>query len=208
MSKKDVKLMLSVDFSFQKDYVLENEHALLRPLMQEDVRHLSVFSMHEPALWEYSLQSAAGIGNLTQYVETAIAGRAAGHSYPFIIFCKKSKKYAGTTRFYDIDLLNAGCLLGYTWIGKEFQGTGLNRQCKWLLFQFAFDQCQFHRVALRSDVNNLRSIRAMEAIGCVSEGILREHIVLQDGSWRTSRLFSVLKSEWERGLKQKLNDRC
>ena len=197
--------MLSVDFSFQKDYVLENEHALLRPLMQEDVRHLSVFSMHEPALWEYSLQSAAGIGNLTQYVETAIAGRTAGHSYPFIIFCKKSKKYAGTTRFYDIDLLNAGCLLGYTWIGKEFQRTGLNRQCKELLFRFAFEQCHFHRVALRADVNNTGSIAAMKAIGCVEEGLLREHLLLADGSFRTSILFSVLRSDWEKSVQQKLN---
>ena len=197
--------MLPIDFSFQNDYVLENEHALLRPLMKEDVRHLSVFSAHEPELWQYSLQSAAGIGNLTQYIEQAIAGRVAGHSYPFIIFCKKLKKYAGTTRFYHIDLVNGGCLLGYTWIGKEFQGTGLNRQCKWLLFQFAFEQCQFHRVALRSDINNLRSIRAMENLGCVSEGILREHIMLQDGSWRTSRLFAVLKTDWLREVKQKLN---
>jgi RimJ/RimL family protein N-acetyltransferase len=73
------------------------------------------------------------------------------------------------------------------------------------LFQFAFEQCQFHRVALRSDINNLRSIRAMENLGCVSEGILREHIMLQDGSWRTSRLFAVLKTDWLREVKQKLN---
>ena len=83
--------MLPVDFSFQNEYVLENEYALLRPLMMDDVQYLSVFSEHEPELWEYSLQSAAGIGNLRQYINLAISGRLAGHSYPFIIFCKKSK---------------------------------------------------------------------------------------------------------------------
>jgi len=196
--------MLPVDFSFQNEYVLENEYALLRPLMMDDVQYLSVFSEHEPELWEYSLQSAAGIGNLRQYINLAISGRLAGHSYPFIIFCKKSKKYAGTTRFYDIDISNAGCLLGYTWIGKEFQGTGLNRQCKWLLFQFAFEKCHFHRVGLRADANNIKSIRAMEAIGCISEGTLREHLLLPNGTWRNSRLFSVLNSDWQTTVQQKL----
>ena len=196
--------MLPVDFSFQNEYVLENEYALLRPLMMDDVQYLSVFSEHEPELWEYSLQSAAGIGNLRQYINQAISGRVAGHSYPFIIFCKKSKKYAGTTRFYDIDISNAGCLLGYTWIGKEFQGTGLNRQCKWLLFQFAFEKCHFHRVGLRADANNIKSIRAMEAIGCIPEGTLREHLLLPDGTWRNSRLFSVLNSDWQATVQEKL----
>jgi RimJ/RimL family protein N-acetyltransferase len=169
------------------------------------MQHLSAFSEQEPELWRYSLQSAAGIGNLVQYIAMACEGRKAGHSYPFIIFCKKTQRYAGCTRFYDIDTTNAACLLGYTWIGKEFQRTGLNRQCKELLFRFAFEQCHFHRVALRADVNNTGSIAAMKAIGCVEEGILREHLLLADGSFRTSILFSVLRSDWEKSVQQKLN---
>lgn len=193
-----------IPFSFSAHYILENETVLLRPLMKEDVQHLSVFSALEPELWHYSLQSAAGIGNLVQYVNVAIEGREAGHGYPFIIFCKKTQQYAGCTRFYEIDSVNAACHLGYTWIGKQFQGTGLNRSCKWLMLQFAFDQCRFHRVAFRADEKNVRSIRAMEAIGCVDEGLLREHMVLPDGSRRSSRLFSILRSDWENRIREKL----
>jgi RimJ/RimL family protein N-acetyltransferase len=197
--------MKKIDFSFDQDYILENARVVLRPLQPADMQHLSAFSEQEPELWRYSLQSAAGIGNLVQYIAMACEGRKAGHSYPFIIFCKKTQRYAGCTRFYDIDTTNAACLLGYTWIGKEFQRTGLNRQCKELLFRFAFEQCHFHRVALRADVNNTGSIAAMKAIGCVEEGILREHLLLADGSFRTSILFSVLRSDWEKSVQQKLN---
>ena len=197
--------MKTIDFSFDQNYILENDWAVLRPLEPADVQHLSVFSEREPELWRYSLQSAAGIGNLVHYIAKACEGRKAGHSYPFIIFCKKTQRYAGCTRFYDIDIANAACLLGYTWIGNEFQRTGLNRHCKELLFRFAFEQCHFHRVALRADVNNTVSIQAMKAIGCVEEGILREHMLLADGIWRTSQLFSVLRSDWENSVQQKLN---
>jgi len=197
--------MKTIEFSFDQDYILESDRVVLRPLQPADMQHLSAFSEQEPELWRYSLQSAAGIGNLVQYIAMACEGRKAGHSYTFIIFCKKTQRYAGCTRFYDIDTTNAACLLGYTWIGKEFQRTGLNRQCKELLFRFAFEQCHFHRVALRADVNNTGSIAAMKAIGCVEEGILREHLLLADGSFRTSILFSVLRSDWEKSVQQKLN---
>ena len=197
--------MKTIEFSFDQDYILESDRVVLRPLQPADMQHLSAFSEQEPELWRYSLQSAAGIGNLVQYIAMACEGRKAAQSYPFIIFCKKTQRYAGCTRFYDIDTTNAACLLGYTWIGKEFQRTGLNRQCKELLFRFAFEQCHFHRVALRADVNNTGSIAAMKAIGCVEEGILREHLLLADGSFRTSILFSVLRSDWEKSVQQKLN---
>jgi RimJ/RimL family protein N-acetyltransferase len=48
-------------------------------------------------------------------------------------------KYAGSTRFYDINLEFKTLLLGFTWYGKQFRGTGLNKHCKYLLLQFAFE---------------------------------------------------------------------
>jgi RimJ/RimL family protein N-acetyltransferase len=56
--------------------------------------------------------------------------------FPFIVFDKKLGKYAGSTRF-DINLEFKTLLLGFTWYGKQFRGTGLNKHCKYLLLQFA-----------------------------------------------------------------------
>ena len=56
--------------------------------------------------------------------------------------------------------------LGYTWYGKEFQGTGLNKHCKYLLLEFAFEKMQVERVEFRADANNEKSIAAMKSIGC------------------------------------------
>jgi RimJ/RimL family protein N-acetyltransferase len=49
--------------------------------------------------------------------------------FPFIVFDKKSGKYAGSTRFM-ISILNLKLLLGFTWYGRQFRGTGLNKHCK------------------------------------------------------------------------------
>lgn len=196
--------MLTSLFSTDQHIILENDCVLLRPLAMSDAKYLQVFSENEPGLWQYSLQTAAGSDNLTQYLASAVKGRESGQAYPFIIYDKQRAAYAGTTRFYDIDLPNQSLLLGYTWVGRDFQRTGINRHCKYLLLQFAFEQAGIYRVAFRADINNEKSIRAMESIGCKHEGVLREHMLLANGLRRTSVLLSILANEWQDSVKNQL----
>ena len=86
--------------------------------------------------------------------------------------------------------------IGHTWLGRDFQKTGLNRNCKLLLFNFAFEQWGMERVELRADVRNERSINAMKAIGCVPEGVIRSHLPNNEGGRRDSLVLSILKDEW------------
>jgi RimJ/RimL family protein N-acetyltransferase len=90
-------------------------------------------SLNEPETWEYSLVKGNGKENLTNYIQLAIVARENKTQFPFIVFDKKLGKYAGSTRFYDINLEFKTLLLGFTWYGKQFRGTGLNKHCKYLL---------------------------------------------------------------------------
>ena len=132
---------MAVLFSFEEQYVLEDAAVLLRPLAETDAHFLKPYSLHEPELWQYSLQTASGEENLKRYIQTAIDSRQKKHEYPFIVYDKKLQVYAGSTRFYDINILQKTLQLGYTWYGNRFWGTGLNKHCKFLLLSFAFDTC-------------------------------------------------------------------
>jgi RimJ/RimL family protein N-acetyltransferase len=191
-------------FEFSKDYVLEDDCVLLRPLQMSDCENLLVFSLYEPELWKYSLTTASGEGNLERYVQTAISARQALKEYPFIVFDKKQNRYAGCTRFYDIQLQQKTLQLGYTWYGREFWGSGLNKHCKYLLLQFAFDHLGMERVEFRADINNARSIAAMKSIGCIQEGVLRGNTIKRDGKRRDSVVLSILRREWESEVQEKL----
>lgn len=191
-------------FDLSKDYVLENNCVLLRPLQADDCDNLQHFALHQPEIWTYSLQKAAGEENLKKYIEFAISARERGVEYPFIVYDKRQNSYAGSTRFYDIQLQHQTLQLGYTWYGKEFQGTGLNKHCKYLLLQFAFEQIGMERVEFRADNNNLRSIAAMKSIGCVVEGVLRSHANKLEGGRRDSIVLSILKDEWFTSVKKNL----
>ena len=194
-------------FDHLSNYILEDEKVLLRPLKESDIEFLLPFALEEPDTWRYSQVSARGEKGMNAYIQTALANRATGKEYPFIVFDKITGEYAGSTRFYDIQPQNNMLQLGYTWYGEEFRGTGLNKHCKYLLLQFAFEQLNMYRVEFRADARNERSIAAMKSIGCKPEGILRSHMWLEDGSRRDSIVLSILKDEWENGVKENLKKR-
>ncbi len=193
-------------FNFLNEYFLENERVKLVPLHYSDIEKLLPFSENQPELWKYSLQPANGAENLKTYIEYALSGRKEESAYPFIVFDKLSNKIAGSTRFYDFQKNHNSVQLGYTWYGKEFQGTGINKQCKMLLLEFAFETLHLDRVEFRADANNARSIAAMKSIGCTVEGILRSNCSAPNGR-RDSIVLSILKNEWFNNVKEDLRSK-
>ena len=190
-----------------QNIVLENDVALLRPLQSADFDLLLPFSIQEPELWNYSLVPGNGRANLKKYIDTAIEGRELGHSYPFIVFDKRTQEVAGSTRFYDLQWIHSCVQLGYTWYGSRFHGTGLNKNCKLLMLDFAFDQLAMERVEFRADLKNEVSIAAMKSIGCIEEGVLRSNCQGPE-SRRDSIVLSILRSEWLNGVRERLMLRC
>ncbi len=182
-------------FDFNADYFLENDFVLIRPLTADDFKYLKGFSLNEPELWQYSLTPANGLENLKNYIGAALQNKSEETSFPFIVFDKRTGEYAGSTRFYDYQKKHNTVQLGYTWYGKKFQGTGLNRHCKLLMLEFAFEVIGVERVEFRADFNNKRSIAAMKSIGCTQEGVLRQNCASLDGR-RDSIVLSILKQEW------------
>lgn len=191
-------------FDFSKDIILENDCVLLRPLETSDFKNLLNFSLNEPEIWTYSFVHAAGEDSLKRYIELALEGRKNKTQYPFIVYDKIKKRYAGCTRFHQIDLPNESLHIGYTWYGKDFQGTGINKNCKLLLLTFAFEKMEIVRVEFRADNKNQKSIAAMKSIGCTVEGVLRKESLSPSGYRRDSIILSILKEEWQENVKQEL----
>lgn len=193
-------------FNFLQEHILENDTVRLNPLHHHDIDKLLHFSEQQPELWKYSLQPADGLENLKVYIDFALRGRKEETAYPFIVFDKRTQQIAGSTRFYDFQKNHNTVQLGYTWYGKEFQGTGLNKQCKMLMLEFAFENIGVDRVEFRADANNERSIAAMKSIGCTVEGILRNNCAAPKGR-RDSIVLSILKHEWFGGVKEVLKSK-
>jgi RimJ/RimL family protein N-acetyltransferase len=196
---------MQANFDSFPNLILENDAVLLRPLLSTDVEHLMEYAINEPDTWQFSLIRANGKENLEKYIQLALEAKNKKTELPFIVFDKKSGKYAGSTRFYDINFQFKTLLLGYTWYGEQFRGTGLNKHCKFLLLQYAFENLMMERVEFRADSNNSISIAAMKSIGCTVEGVLRNHMpTYQSEVRRDTIVLSILKKEWFEKVKDNL----
>lgn len=191
---------------FNQKIILEDDVVLLRPLELSDFNHLVHFPKTESVLWHYSLIRPDSEDNLAKYLQLAISDRAGKTAYPFIVFDKRVSAYAGSTRFYDINPDYKTLQLGYTWYGKDFQRSGLNKHCKFLLLQYAFETLAIERVEFRADNENLQSIAAMKSIGCRVEGILKSHMPTFEGGRRDTIVLSILKDDWFETVKDKIRN--
>lgn len=191
-------------FDFKEKYILENEFVKLQPLESTDFDILLEYSENEPEIWEFNSGGANGKKNLEKYVANAIKNRESEKEYPFIVFDKISGKFVGSTRFYGIFLEMKTIEIGYTWYGKKYQGSGINKNCKYLLLEFAFEKLEMERVAFAANSKNERSLNAMKSIGCVVEGVLRNCSTDAKGERIDATRLSIIKTEWNETVKEKL----
>ncbi|MEM1259292.1 MAG: GNAT family protein [Bacteroidota bacterium] len=193
-----------MELDFAQEYILENERAKLIPLHQNHVDSLRALAK-EKSLWTYFLGRSNGFQDFEGYVLDAIDHRKLKKEYPFAVFDKQTNSFAGSTRFFDYDQHLKNIRLGYTWYGADFRGTGLNKNCKYLLFEFAFEALGAERVGLGAHDENVVSIAAMKSVGCVLEGHIRNAFPSIHRTGRSDAiLLGILKEEWEDHVKHNL----
>lgn len=192
------------NFDISVDYILENDYVKLIPLQEKHFDDLLYFTENEPEIWEYTMVKANTPDNLKKYINAAIEARESKQEYPFIVFDKIQNKYAGATRFCDINLGLQKLQMGYTWYGKNHQGTGINKYCKFLLLEFCFEIMLMERLEFRCYTENVRSINALKSVGCTIEGVIRSNAIAPNGTRRDSMVLSILKHEWHDSVKDML----
>jgi len=179
-----------------RSIILENDRVRLSPLTLNNYTKLqSVAAEHK--LVQYSPSDIETPVALRTYVKIALEQQKQRSSFPFIIYDKQARAYAGCTRYMNIDHKNKVLEIGSTWIGEKFQGSGLNKQMKHLLINHAFNILGFEKVSFRIDERNIQSRKAVEKLGAILEGILRENVYLLDGYKRNTCCYGILKNEWE-----------
>lgn len=164
--------------ALQRDHVVELEQAAA-----------------DGELWRLWYASVPARDGMPAYVDKALAARQAGTALPFVVRAADGR-VVGTTRFYDIDVANRRALIGYTWYARSAQRTGINTEAKLLLLAHAFEQLGAIAVELRTHWMNQASRAAILRLGARQDGVLRNHMILPDGSRRDTVVFSIIDAEW------------
>jgi RimJ/RimL family protein N-acetyltransferase len=188
-----------------KPVTLIGKHARLEPMTLDHVEALAEIGVGHD-FWKFMVYGKMDTVDDMRGWVTDILNRAdKGTDLPFVAIHLASGRVAGATRYLNIMPNDRGLEVGGTWYGPEFQRTAVNTECKYLLFQHAFETLGAIRVQLKTDLRNERSQKAIERIGAVREGVLRNHMILPGGFIRHSVFYSILDTEWE-SVKKRLEE--
>ena len=136
------------------------------------------------------------LGEMEAWIALALDAQERGTEVPFAIRDRGTGQVLGSTRYLNIMPKDRGLEIGWTWLTGAARRTSVNTECKYLLLRHAFETLGAIRVQLKTDSRNVTSQRAIERIGAVKEGILRNHVIMPDGYYRHSVYYSILDSEW------------
>jgi RimJ/RimL family protein N-acetyltransferase len=175
----------------------------LEPLSQAHVPELTIAGRDE-SIWRYMLYGNVHTQEQMQaWVDDILKRQKRGGDLPFAVIHLESGRAIGATRYLDIRPEHQSLEIGGTWYSVPYQHTAVNTECKYLLLQHAFEDLGCIRVQLKTDRLNERSQRAIERLGAIKEGVLRNHMIRPDGTIRDSVFYSILDREWP-GVKKRL----
>ena len=181
---------------------LEGRFVHLEPL---DAQHAEALAdAASPEIFAYHFPPAA----LTpEGFAAQIEGlRAAPGWLPFAQVLREADRAVGVSCYLDIQPQNRAIEIGFTWIGKSWQGSAVNPESKLLLLRHAFEKLGALRVQLKTDLRNEQSQAAIRKLGAVREGVLRKQMTLPDGHQRDTVMFSITDAEWPT-VRQNLEER-
>ena len=188
-----------------KPVVLHGKHVRLEPMTEAHIPALAEIGVGQ-TFWSFMLYGdMKSVEDMRDWVLDILSRAKNGTDLPFVAIHLPSGRAAGATRYLNIMPNDRGLEIGGTWYGTDFQRSAVNTECKYLLLRHAFETLGCIRVQLKTDLRNGRSQRAIERIGAVREGVLRNHMILPDGHYRHSVFYSILDTEWP-AVKRRLEE--
>jgi RimJ/RimL family protein N-acetyltransferase len=174
---------------------LENEHVLLRPVRPADRASLHAIAM-DPEIWRYFVIAIETDADFDAFFDAGIADQQAGRRVAYHITDKRTGRAAGSMSFGNLAEPDGRLEIGWSWLGREFRGQGVNRWAKFVMLRHAFERMGAERVEFKTDRLNLQARAGLRNIGAQEEGTLRSFNPMPYGRRRDAVYYSVLRAEW------------
>lgn len=180
---------------FPQHFELETPRVILRLLQPEDYEAFLPLAAPKDT-WTYFNKDLSDPEELRSWVYVALEERAAHKRMPFTVIDKDTHEICGSTSLGNISFYDSRIEIGWSWLGPDFRGTGVNRHAKFALLSYAFEVMKMERVEIKTDNTNERAKAALLKVGMIPEGVLRSHMQMHSNRRRDSIFYSMLKNEW------------
>jgi len=176
------------------DVRLRTERLLLRPLIAADAA--AIFATYsDPVVVRYwSGEPWTDMARADDYVANAIGDIADASAMRLGVELAASGAWIGQVSLHHFDAQNRRCELGYA-LMRSHWGRGYIAEALQALLGFGFDALELNRVEADIDPRNDASRKAVERMGFVQEGLLRERWLV-GGEVCDTALYGLLRRDW------------
>ena len=175
--------------------LLENGQVELHPISEGDREPLRGIAF-DHRIWTYFVSRVENDADFDEFFDTMLADQNSGKRAVYVIVDKGTGETAGSSSYGNLAEADGRIEIGWSWLGVDFQGKGVNRLAKYLLLKHAFEVMGAERVEFKTDVLNVQARAALRNIGACEEGVLRSFNPMPEGRRRDAIYYSVLRAEW------------
>jgi RimJ/RimL family protein N-acetyltransferase len=181
---------------------LQNDNVRLSPVAEADREPLRQIAM-DPEIWRYFVVRVDSDADFDALFDAGLADQRDGRRIVYRISDQGSGRAAGSMSFFNMAEKDGRLEIGWSWLGQEFRGKGVNRWAKFLMMEHAFERMGADRVEFKTDALNVQARHGLCNIGAREEGTLRSFNPMPDGRRRDAVYYSVLRPEWP-GVREQL----
>ena len=174
---------------------LQGEHVRLEPLSHHRLDEL-ISASEDGTISDLWYTVVPDRQTMADEIDRRLGLYQAGTMMPFATIDLSSGKAVGMTTFMNIKLENLKVEIGSTWLARSAQGSFINPEAKLLMLGYAFDELSYNAVELRTHEKNAQSRAAIEKLGAKLDGILRNDMIMPNGSIRNTAVYSITQDEW------------
>lgn len=175
--------------SWPTPMTLIGDHVRLEPLDQSHAADLRQAAADLGEKWYTTIPTPDGI-------EAEITRRQNEPNMTPFAQCLPDGRAVGMTTYMNTSESNRCVEIGSTWLAPEVQRSSFNTEAKLLLLTHAFETLDCIRVELRTHRLNRQSRTAIERLGAQLEAILRNHMIMPDGTYRDTAVYAIIENEW------------
>ncbi|ACU75169.1 GCN5-related N-acetyltransferase [Catenulispora acidiphila DSM 44928] len=175
--------------------LLENEYVELHPVSEADREPLRRIAFDD-RIWKYFVSRVQDDADFAAFFDTMLADQSSGKRACYVVVDKGTGEVAGSSSYGNLSEADRRLEIGWSWLGVDYQGKGVNRWVKYLLLQHAFDVLEAERVEFKTDVLNAQARAGLRNVGAFEEGVLRSFNPMPEGRRRDAIYYSVLRAEW------------
>ncbi|RYG54013.1 MAG: N-acetyltransferase [Chitinophagaceae bacterium] len=186
---------------FPDDFSIETLRAVIQPMKAEDAEAF-VALKRSAETFNYFTKDLSVDSELGLWIDDAMKDKAEGKRMPFTIIDRDTKEICGSMSYGNISFIDQRVEIGWSWLGTDYIGMGVNMPVKFALLSYAFEVMKMERVEAKTDFLNDRAKAGLLKIGMIPEGVLRSHMLMPGGRRRDSAYYSLLKGEWQERKKQ------